>query len=145
MTHAARSVKTLIQDMAEDRLRYHDLTTLLEKQRHHIVTRNADALDALNAHIMAHYQHLLQSSQRRYQLLGQIGLDGNSDGMKTLIARLPEAHRPSVSALWGTLREQAAACQAANDYNGTLLNMQQEILSGLLNADQPENWLYQQG
>lgn len=48
MTNATQRVKTLIQDMAEDRKHYHTLTTLLEKQRHHIVARDAAALDALN-------------------------------------------------------------------------------------------------
>ena len=37
MTNAAQRVKALIQDMTEDRKRYHALTALLEKQRHHIV------------------------------------------------------------------------------------------------------------
>ena len=72
MTNAAQRVKTLIQDMAEDRKHYHTLATLLEKQRHHIVARDATALDALNVQIMAQYQLLSQSSQQRYQILNQL-------------------------------------------------------------------------
>lgn len=145
MTNAAQRVKTLIQDMAEDRKHYHTLATLLEKQRHHIVARDATALDALNVQIMAQYQLLSQSSQQRYQILNQLGIDANTQGMKTLIARLPEAHQPSVSALWQGLQQQASDCQTANEYNGALLGMQQDILNNMLNSSEPENWLYQQG
>ena len=95
--------------------------------------------------VMALYQQLSQSSQQRYQLLNQLGIDANSEGMKTLIARLPEAHQPTVSALWQALQQQASDCQTANEYNGALLSMQQEILNNVLNTSQPENWLYQQG
>lgn len=145
MTNAAQRVKTLIQDMAEDRKHYHTLATLLEKQRHHIVARDAAALDSLNVQIMAQYQLLSQSSQQRYQILNQLGIDANTQGIKTLIARLPEAHQHSVSALWQGLQQQASDCQIANEYNGALMNMQQEILGNLLNSSEPENWLYQQG
>lgn len=145
MTNATQRVKTLIQDMAEDRQRYHALTTLLEKQRHHIVARDAAALDALNVQIMAQYQLLSQSSQQRYQILNQLGIDANTEGMQALIARLPEAHRTSVSALWQGLQQQASDCQTANEYNGALLSMQQDILNNMMNTSEPENWLYQQG
>ncbi|HAT1571497.1 TPA: flagellar protein FlgN [Kluyvera cryocrescens] len=145
MTNATQRVKTLIQDMAEDRKHYHTLTTLLEKQRHHIVARDAAALDALNVQIMAQYQLLSQSSQQRYQILSQLGIDANTQGMQALIARLPEAHRASVSALWQGLQQQASDCQTANEYNGALLSMQQDILNNMLNTSEPENWLYQQG
>ena len=145
MTNAAQRVKALIQDMTEDRKRYHALTTLLEKQRHHIVARDAASLDVINEQIMALYQQLSQSSQQRYQILGQLGIDPSTEGLKMLIARLPAAHQSSVSALWQSLQQQAADCRIANDYNGALMSMQQEILGNLLNASAPENWLYQQG
>ncbi|WP_393949214.1 flagellar protein FlgN [Kluyvera intermedia] len=145
MTNAAQRVKALIQDMAEDRKHYHNLTVLLEKQRHHIVARDAAAMDAINEQMMALYQQLSQHSQQRYQVLAQLGIDANTEGMKTLIARLPAAHRPTVNTLWQGLQQQAAHCQTANEYNGALMNMQQEILGNLLNSTEPENWLYQQG
>lgn len=145
MTNAAQRVKALIQDMTEDRKRYHALTILLEKQRHHIVARDAASLDVINEQIMALYQQLSQSSQQRYQILGQLGIDPSTEGLKTLIARLPAAHQPSVSALWQSLQQQAADCRIANDYNGALMSMQQDILGNLLNTSEPENWLYQQG
>lgn len=145
MTNAAQRVKTLIQDMAEDRKHYHALTTLIEKQRHHIIARDAASMDTLNEQIMALYQQLSQSSQRRYQLLAQLGINASTQGMKTLISRLPANHQASVSSLWEGLQQQAADCQMANEYNGALMNMQQEILGNLLNSSEPENWLYQQG
>lgn len=95
--------------------------------------------------IMAQYQLLSQSSQQRYQILSQLGIDANTQGMQALIARLPEAHRASVSALWQGLQQQASDCQTANEYNGALLSMQQDILNNMLNTSEPENWLYQQG
>ncbi|CDZ84544.1 flagella synthesis protein FlgN [Citrobacter koseri] len=145
MTNAAQSVKTLIQGMAEDRKHYHVLNDLLIQQRDHIIARRAAELDVLNAQIMACYQHLSQHSQQRYRLLERLGINANAQGMQTLIARLPAAHQPSVSALWQSLQQQVAQCQATNEYNAMLMNMQQEILTNLLNISEPENWLYQQG
>ena len=145
MTNAAQSVKILIQDMVEDRKHYHVLKDLLVQQREHIIARRAAELDQLNAHIMACYQHLSQHSQQRYRLLDRLGINANAQGMQMLITRLPAAHQPSVSALWQHLQQQVVECQAINEYNGTLMNMQQEILSNLLNISEPENWLYQQG
>lgn len=145
MTHAAQRVKTLIQDMTEDRKHYHALSALLEKQRQFILARDAASLDEVNAQIMALYPSLSQRSQQRYRLLEQLGIRPDTEGMKTLIARLPATHRSAVSALWHALRQQAADCQRANDYNGALMNMQQEILDNLLNSSVPENWLYQEG
>ena len=145
MTNAAQRVKGLIQDLAEDRKRYQTLTGLLENQRHHIVARDAAALEEVNQQIMALYQQLSKSSQQRYASLNALGINPGSEGMTSLIARLPAAHRPTVSALWQGLQEQALACQTINDYNGALMNMQQEILGNLLNSSEPGNWLYQQG
>ncbi|KUQ85952.1 MULTISPECIES: flagellar protein FlgN [Enterobacter cloacae complex] len=143
MTNAAQRVKTLIQDMAEDRKHYHALTALLETQRRHIVAHDAAALDTLNAQVMALYQQLSKNSRQRHTLLNELGISPNAEGMKLLIARLPAAHRSTVSALWYGLQQQATACQRANDYNGALMSMQQEILGNLLNSSAPENWLYQ--
>lgn len=145
MTNAAQSVKTLIQGMVADRQHYHALTQLLEAQREHILARQAVELDALNVQVMAHYQQLSQHSQQRYRLLSQLGIPASAEGMLSLIARLPAAHRASVSTLWQDLQQQAAHCLAANEYNGSLMTMQQEILANVLNVSEPENWLYQQG
>lgn len=145
MTNAAQRVKKLLQDLAEDRKRYQTLTTLLEKQRHHIVAHDAVALDEINQEIMPLYQQLSQSGQRRHQLLAQLDINPDSEGMKTLLTRLPASYQPSVTALWQGVQQQAANCQIANDYNGALMNMQQEVLGNLLNSSQPENWLYQEG
>ena len=49
MTNAAQSVKTLIQDMAEDRKHYHVLNDLLIQQRDHIIARRAAELDVLKS------------------------------------------------------------------------------------------------
>lgn len=145
MANAAQSVKTLIQDMAEDREHYHVLNDLLIQQRELIIARRAAELGALNEKIMEHYQPLLRHSQQRHRLLEQLGLNANDQGMQRLITHLPATHRPSVSSLWHNLQLMATQCQATNDYNSTLMNMQQDILANLLNISAPENWLYQQG
>lgn len=143
MSQAASRVKTLIQDTADDRRRYIRLRALLEEQRAHIVTRRTAELNAVNESIGELYQHLTQSSQRRRRLLETLGMAACAEGMRTLLSRLPDANRGKVSALWRDLQQQASACREANDYNGTLMNMQREILTGVLNAGEPENWLYQ--
>ncbi|UGS41833.1 flagellar protein FlgN [Pseudocitrobacter corydidari] len=145
MTNAAQSVKTLIQGMAADRQHYHALTELLEAQREHIIARRAVELDALNIQVMERYQQLSANSQQRYRLLHQLAIPATAEGMLSLISRLPASHRTSVSTLWQELQQQAAHCLSANEYNGSLMSMQQEILLNMLNASEPENWLYQQG
>lgn len=142
MANAASQVKILIQGIAEDRQHYITLQSLLENQRQFILGHQARELDAINVRIMALYQQLTRSSQQRYQLLGALNIQASAYGMQTLLARLPEAHRPKISALWCDLLARAAACQSTNDYNGTLMNMQQEILANVLNSGEPENWIY---
>ncbi|MEO3989852.1 flagella synthesis protein FlgN [Pseudocitrobacter cyperus] len=145
MTNAAHSVKSLIQGMVCDRQHYQALIQLLEAQREHIIARRASELDALNTQVMERYQQLSANSQQRYRLLNQLGIPATAEGMLSLISRLPASHRTSVAALWQALQQQANQCFAANEYNGSLMNMQQEILVNVLNASEPENWLYQQG
>ncbi|MTH46156.1 flagellar protein FlgN [Intestinirhabdus alba] len=145
MTHAAQRVKTLIQDMAEDRRHYLALNELLLRQREYIIARRTAELTALNEQIMGCYQTLSQHSQRRYRLLNQLGISASAEGIQRLIARLPASHQKTVAALWQSLQQQAERCHAANERNAVLMNMQQEILTNLLNASEPENWLYQQG
>lgn len=145
MSNEALRVKSVIQGLAVDRKRYLALNELLAEQRQHIIARDAAALDAINAQIMALYHQLTQNSQQRYQLLDELGIQASSLGMLSLIARLPNEHKQKVGALWGDLQQQAAACQASNDANGALMHMQQDILVNLLNIGEPENWLYQQG
>lgn len=144
MSNQAVRVKSVIQGLAVDRQRYLTLSELLAEQRQHIITRNAAALDAVNAQIMALYHQLTHNSQQRYQLLADLGIQASGLGMQSLIARLPAGHKSRVGALWHDLQQQAAACQASNDANGALMHMQQEILVNLLNIGEPENWLYQQ-
>lgn len=145
MSNPTLQVKAVIQGVAEDRQRYQVLNGLLAEQRLHIVGHKASELEAVNARIMALYQQLTQSSQQRYQLLDGLGLPANLSGMQSLIARLPDAHKQRISALWQTLQQLAADCHASNEANGALMHMQQEILVNLLNIGEPENWLYQQG
>lgn len=145
MTDAVTRVKTLIQDMAEDRQHYHELAALLTQQREHIIARRAPELDAVNEQIMDIYQRLAGNSRQRFQLLSGLGVSPGAQGMQTLLSRLPGSHQARVTSLWNNLEQQAAHCRAANEYNGTLMNMQQEILVNLLNVSTPENWLYQQG
>lgn len=142
MADNAARVKTLVQGVADDRQRYIALHALLEEQRQHILSRRTEALKAVNARIMALYKELDRGSQQRHRLLCELGITASAYGMHSLLARLPEAHRPKVSALWSDLLARAAGCQSANDYNGTLMNMQQEILANVMNVGEPENWLY---
>lgn len=144
MSNEALRVKSVIQGVAVDRQRYQALNELLAEQRQHIIARNAAALDAVNAQIMALYHQLTHNSQQRYQLLDELGIQASGLGMQSLIARLPGEHKSRVGALWRDLQQQAATCQASNDANGALMHMQQEILVNLLNIGEPENWLYQQ-
>lgn len=144
MSNASLCVKQLIQDMVSDRKYYVELNELLEEQRLLIIARQAAELDALNARLIEIYQHLSKNSQQRHALLQQLGVPSGPRGIKALFAKLPAPHNGKVNALWQDLEQQASRCHSTNESNGILLNMQQEILTNLLNTSEPENWLYQQ-
>ena len=145
MSKTALYVKNLLQDMVEDRKLYISLNGLLERQRENIISRQVAEVDALNERAMVMYKQLAANSQKRLQILNLLGISANGKGMHTLFSRLPAPHKSSALALWNDLEQQAKQCQNANEYNGTLLNMQQDILVNLLNASEPANWLYTQG
>lgn len=144
MSNVNLCVKQLISDMITDRQHYIALNELLEQQRLLIIARNSTELDAVNEQLIGIYQHLSQSGQQRYALLQQLGVPSGALGIKALFARLPVTHKTQVSALWDSLEAQATRCKTLNEGNGTLLGMQQDILQNLINANEPENWLYQQ-
>lgn len=145
MTTPAQKVNTLIQDIVSDRKIYIELIALLEQQRTLIVAHNAADLSTLNEKLVAHYQRLTESAQKRHQILQSLGVPGGCKGIADLFARLPEQHQSKVNALWLDLEQQAKRCKDINERNGIMLHMQQDILNNLLNADQPEAYLYQAG
>ncbi|MFB5747398.1 flagellar export chaperone FlgN [Cedecea sp. S5-13] len=144
MSNAAQDVKQLIEDMIADRKYYTELNALLEQQRQLIVGRRSAELDQLNGKLIQIYERLAASSQQRYATLAGLGVPAGPQGIKALFSRLPVSHQGQVSALWEDLETQATRCKTANEGNGLLLGMQQEILENLVNSSEPENWLYQQ-
>ncbi|MFP7609963.1 flagellar protein FlgN [Serratia quinivorans] len=144
MSNAAQCVKTLVQGMVEDRETYTSLKALLADQRQWLIARDAARLDVLNPQLVAHYEKLSLNSKQRYQLLTQLGIPVGSPGLRTLFSRLPAQHQKQLNALWDSLEQVAAECNALNDNNIAVLSMQQEILQNLLNISEPENWLYEQ-
>lgn len=73
MTTPAQKVNTLIQDIVSDRKIYIELIALLEQQRTLIVAHNAADLSTLNEKLVAHYQRLTESAQKRHQILQSPG------------------------------------------------------------------------
>ncbi|WP_368543894.1 flagellar export chaperone FlgN [Enterobacter soli] len=144
MSNAAQCVKMLVQGMVEDRDTYTSLKTLLADQRQWLIARDAAQLDVVNPQLMAHYEKLSHNSKQRYQLLTRLGIPVGSAGLRTLFSRLPAQHQSQLNALWTSLEQVAAECNALNDSNIAVLTMQQEILQNLLNISEPENWLYEQ-
>ena len=144
MSNASQCVKTLIQDMVVDRNHYALLREHLEAQREGIILRDVSALERINQEIIGLYQHLSASGQKRHRLLKTLGISDGVKGLKTLFTRLPDSWQTQVRQLWQELESIAIACKLANDANGVLLNMQNDILQNLLNVSEPENWLYQQ-
>ncbi|MFK3660122.1 flagellar protein FlgN [Scandinavium sp. NPDC088450] len=144
MSNASESVKTLIQDMVADRNLYTLLRDRLEAQREGIILRDVAVLEMVNQEIITLYQQLSAHSQKRHRLLKALGIPVGVKGLKMLFSRLPENWQNQVKQLWADLEDNAATCKMANDANGMLLNMQNDILQNLLNVSEPENWLYQQ-
>jgi flagella synthesis protein FlgN len=143
MSNAGQHVKTLIQDMVVDRNQYLLLSERLEAQREGIILRDVVALEGINQEIIALYQQLSESGKKRHGLLKVLGIPAGAKGLKTLFSRLPESWQTQVRQLWQELENVAASCKKANDANGMLLTMQNDILQNLLNVTEPANWLYQ--
>lgn len=143
-SNAGQCVKMLLRDMAQDRQYYISLIKQLEQQRELIIGRRTEELNKLNQQLITLYQQLKNNSQRRHQLLTKLGFPANTQGVRKLLTRLPESHRTKTILLWNDLEQRASDCKIINDYNMTLLNMQQEILQKLLNEGNTESWLYQQ-
>lgn len=139
---AAQQINRLIQDIVQDRKNYISLGALLEQQRQTFMKHDAPALDALNEQLLTEYQRLQYSANVRQQTLQQLGLTADNQGLQTLFTRLPAPHREKAAALWGDLQQRATRCKQLNERNGMLLNMQQELMSDLLNAGESGAFLY---
>lgn len=144
MNNATQYVQQLIRTIIGDRQIYAELSDVLKQQRQMILTHQSSGLIAINARLIDIYRHLADSTRQRNTLLDSLGVDRNLQGIKTLFARLLPDNQQQVNALWRDLEARATKCKTANEENGLLLSMQQEIIQNLLNAGEPQNWIYQQ-
>ncbi len=140
---ARQYLQQFMHDLGQDYKAWRGLNALLLRQRQAILARNSEELETINQQIFGLYHKLSSTGSTRHQLLSALGVSTNNQGVQRLIRHLPAAWQKSVGALWQQVEAQAREAQTANQYNGTLLNMQYDIVQSILNASEPENWLYQ--
>ncbi|MRS19727.1 flagellar protein FlgN [Enterobacteriaceae bacterium RIT692] len=142
MTNTAEQVKNLLSDIKQDTHHYDALTTLLQQQRAAMIAYDVVSLQSVNEQLLAIYQQLHGSAQRRCKTLQALKLPSDSRGVNQLLPYLPSALAQQAESWWRTLESSALTCQQMNDRNGLLLTMQQDTLSSL--TDLPaQNFLYQ--
>lgn len=144
MNNLARQyLQQFMRDLSQDHKAWRGLNALLLRQRQAILARNSEELETINQQIFGLYHKLSSTGSTRHRLLSALGVSTNNHGVQRLINNLPPAWQDSVGLLWQQVETQAREAQVANQYNGTLLNMQYDIVQSILNASEPENWLYQ--
>ncbi|WP_455844551.1 flagellar export chaperone FlgN [Pantoea agglomerans] len=142
MNSTAERVKTLLRDIKQDTQHYDALTALLQQQREAMIACDAINLHSVNEQLLAIYQQLHGSAQRRSETLQALKLASDSRGISQLMPYLPAALAQQAESWWRTLELSALSCQQMNERNGLLLSMQQETLSSLTGQG-PQNFLYQ--
>ncbi|OAT76917.1 hypothetical protein A9B99_06270 [Mangrovibacter phragmitis] len=144
MNNQARQyLQQFMYDLSQDYKAWRGLNALLLRQRQAILARNSEELETINQQIFGLYHKLSSTGNTRQKLLSALGISTNHQGVQRLIRHLPPAWQERGRALWQQVETQAREAQTANQYNGTLLNMQYDIVQSILNASEPENWLYQ--
>ncbi|MBY4953639.1 MULTISPECIES: flagellar protein FlgN [unclassified Pantoea] len=142
MNSTAERVKTLLRDIKQDTQHYDALTALLQQQREAMIACDAMNLQSVNEQLLAIYQQLHGSAQRRSETLQALKLASDSRGISQLMPYLPAALAQQAESWWRTLELSALSCQQMNERNGLLLSMQQETLGSLTGQGQ-QNFLYQ--
>lgn len=142
MNSTAERVKTLLRDIKQDTQHYDALTALLQQQREAMIACDAINLQSVNEQLLAIYQQLHGSAQRRSETLQALKLASDSRGISQLMPYLPAALAQQAESWWRTLELSALSCQQMNERNGLLLSMQQETLGSLTGQGQ-QNFLYQ--
>lgn len=142
MNSTAERVKTLLRDIKQDTQHYDALTALLQQQREAMIACDAINLQSVNEQLLAIYQQLHGSAQRRSETLQALKLASDSRGISQLMPYLPAALAQQAESWWRTLELSALSCQQMNERNGLLLSMQQETL-GSLSGQGQQNFLYQ--
>lgn len=136
MSSAVDRVRQLIVGINQDVISYQQMEQLLKAQNGNLVRRDNSSIRNNNEQQMKLLSLLRQRANQRSQLLRSLGLQANSDGLKRLANRLPDAASTKLLTLWDTLETRVGHCKKLNDYNGRLLANQQLVLKKLLNSQE---------
>ncbi|OON38750.1 hypothetical protein BTJ39_16810 [Izhakiella australiensis] len=135
-------IKALLREVQQDNQHYQQLIALLEQQHSAMISCNSPQLTDLNQQLLACYQQLRESAQRRVNSLKILGLPANSEGMRQLLSTLPSGLSERAAGWWQRLEQQTERCQQINSRNGRLLHAQQETFAALINSSSAGDFLY---
>lgn len=135
MSTRLQQVKSLLQGIREDGMRYDTLRAQLEQQRLCMIRRASEELLAVNDEIQHHYEQLKNSSQQRRLLLQLLGVSVNRAGLEQVFNWLPGAQKNAAKTWWQSLEQKAERCKAYNEKNGELLIRQYEFIQSFLGTE----------
>lgn len=141
MNTRLQQVKTLLQGIREDGMRYDALRHQLEQQRLCMIRRDSDELLAINELIQQHYEQLQNSSQQRRSILQLLGVSVNRTGIEQVFSWLPGVQKSAAEGWWQSLEQKAKRCKAYNEKNGDLLIRQYEFIQAFLGTE--PDFIYQ--
>ena len=134
-TEKLQRVKALLRNILADAGRCQEMLKLLEAQRMSMIRRDTEALETLNEVILSQYTGLNAGADERSQLLTELGLPANQQGIETVCGWLPGAQRQRARADWNNLEQGMRHCRSYNEQNGLLLTRQYEFVQRFLGTE----------
>ena len=129
-------LKRFISGVNTDLQGYGVLRSLLLEQQKMILRHKASDLVMLNELLSKKINELDNSSQTRCSIVEKLGLSMKQNSINIIINTLPSKIRIKVKSMWDELENLVKDSKRINDTNGSLLSMQKESITSLLNEEQ---------
>ncbi len=140
MSNIKQAIQLLVAGIKEDTgnfKRYHQL--LIEQQKL-MQQHDSQQLMQLNIRHEKYHQALLAQANKRKQILVNLGLPGDDQGMETVISALSAKPAAQVRQMWQQLKTLVAQCQQQNNINGELLASQQQLLDKMIRPNTQDEY-----
>lgn len=144
LSEACASFDLLLQHEQEGAIR---LLDVLKAEHEAIARRDTDALQELVAGKQALLEQLEFSHGKRLQLIREVGLEADQDGLDALLVQCAGAGH-DLQSRWTALKAVLSSCQRQNQVNGVVLENSRRTthraLTILLGGQADNNELYNQ-
>ncbi len=127
-----QALKVVISGLQQDTELLAQLGKLLQQQYVLMSTRQSEELQIVNQQAHQLLAQLQQNATQRQDAMQQLQLPLTEQGIKTLLAMLPEKIRIASQLLFDTVQQHTQMCQHLNQKNGELLAYQRGLMQKLL-------------